>query len=373
LGQLDTVGPTQTGFGLNPDTVRAELVEALSFSSSAKAEQDFDRLSPNGRGYSVYPGWGRAISVVPMRLLRSVFTITAAALLTAGAAPANQSPSTNPEGPHFSRAAAAAPIAPPPATLRIDPFYAKYIDAGGIPVLGSANAPDAALRVARATMLEMLAKRPDIRARLVRQGVHVAVLAPDDAITDLPEHRDWKKPARDDPRLTTCELKNYALIEAATDRDYWNARSRGSGGLLTAAGAENLLALPGDRYAGENILVHEFAHAILTAIEEADPKLYARVQRAYAHAVAAGKWKGDYAAVTVQEYWAEGTQFWFDDNRLARLDDGPIVSDGDLKRYDPELWAALAKVYRGHRIAADPWYLHPSRLNVPLGYKSADC
>jgi hypothetical protein len=287
--------------------------------------------------------------------------------------PWDRSPSGKLDGSHLSPAAAAVPVAPPPATLGIDPFYRKYTDAGGIPVLGSAKTPDAALRVARATMLEMLAKRPDIRARLVRQGVRVAVLAPDDAITDLPEHRDWKKPARDDPRLTTCELKHYALIEAATDRDYWNARSRGAGGQLTAAGAENLLALPGDRYAGENILVHEFAHAILTAIEEADPKLYAEVQRAYAQAVAAGKWKGDYAGVTIQEYWAEGTQFWFDDNRLARLDDGPIVSHGDLKRYDPQLRTALAKVYRGHRIAADAWYLHPARLNVPLGYKSADC
>ncbi|HEY0314613.1 MAG TPA: glycoside hydrolase [Allosphingosinicella sp.] len=260
-----------------------------------------------------------------------------------------------------------------PAALGLDPFYARYVDAGGIPVIGSSRVPPEALAKARAIVLAMLAKRRDIRARIVRQGVRVAILAPDDAITDLPEHRDWKKPARYDPRLTTCELKNYALIEAATDRDYWNRRSRGSGGVLTAAGAENLLALPGDRYAGENILVHEFAHAILTAIEEADPKLYAEVERAYAHAVAAGKWKGDYAAVTVQEYWAEGTQYWFNDNRLARLDDAEIVSDGDLKRYDPQLWAALAKVYRGHRIAADPWYLHPARLNVPLGYKSADC
>jgi hypothetical protein len=287
--------------------------------------------------------------------------------------PWDRSPSATLQGPHLARAAAAAPVVPPPATLALDPFYRRYADAGGIPVVASAHAPDAALRLARATMLEMLAKRPDIGAHLVRQGVRVAVLAPDDAITDLPEHRAWKKPARDDPRLTTCELKNYGLIEAATDRDYWNKRSRGSGGLLTAAGAENLLALSGDRYAGENILVHEFSHAILTAIEEADPKLYAEVQRAYAHAVAAGKWKGDYAAVTVQEYWAEGTQFWFNDNRLARLDDAEIVSDRDLERYDPQLWTALAKVYRGHRVAADPWYLHPARLNVPLGYKSADC
>jgi hypothetical protein len=32
----------------NPTTVRAELVEALSFFSAIKKKQGFDRLSPNG-------------------------------------------------------------------------------------------------------------------------------------------------------------------------------------------------------------------------------------------------------------------------------------------------------------------------------------
>jgi hypothetical protein len=266
-----------------------------------------------------------------------------------------------------------APVVPPPPALRFDPFYAKYVDAGGIPVIGSARAPDAALLVARDIVAGMLAHRPDLRAELAREGVRVSVIATEEGITDLPENRHWKKPARDDPRLTQCELKYFARIEAVSDRDYWNARARGIGGAYTSVGAENLLALPGDRYFGENILVHEFSHAILSAIQEADPKLYADVERAFARAVAAGLWKGDYASVTVQEYWAEGTQFWFNDNKLARVDDAQIVSSRDLKRYDPRLWAALSQVYRGHRIAADPWYLHPARLNVPLGYKSADC
>jgi hypothetical protein len=274
-------------------------------------------------------------------------------------------------------AAAAVPqekVGPPPAALRLDPFYGKYLDAGGIPVIGSSRVPDEALAVARDLVAELLAHRPDLRRELVRQGVRVGVMAAEETTTDLPEHRGWKKPSRDDPRLTMCELKHFDLIERTSDRDYWNARARGTGGTFTTVGAENLLARPGTRYFGENILVHEFSHAILSAVERADPALYRRVVLAYEAARQAGRWKGDYASVTVQEYWAEGTQFWFDDNMLARLDEGEILSHADLRRYDPALYSALEAVYgRRHRLAADAYREHRARLNVPRGYKSADC
>jgi hypothetical protein len=265
-------------------------------------------------------------------------------------------------------------LSPPPAALGLDPFYAKYLDAGGIPVVGSARVPDAALAKAREIVLALLARRPDVRAELVRLGARVGVMAQEEATTDLPEHRDWKKPRRDDRRLTACELKTFAAIEAMSDREYWNMRARGTGGLFTTVGAENLLAVPGSRYFGENILVHEFSHAILTAVERVDAELYGEIARAYAAAQAAGKWKGDYAGVTIQEYWAEGTQFWFNTNMLARLDEAEVVSAADLRRYDPALTRVLERVYgRLHRIAADPFHDHPARLNVPVGYKSADC
>ncbi|HEX8579401.1 MAG TPA: glycoside hydrolase, partial [Allosphingosinicella sp.] len=227
---------------------------------------------------------------------------------------------------------------------------------------------------ARAIVLAMLSRRPDLRAEMVRQGVRGGVIGQDEAITDLPEHRHWTKPKRDDRRLTACELKYFERIEAQSDREYWNERSRGTGGRFTTVGAENLLAVPGSRYFGENILVHEFSHTALDAIQVADPKLYAQVEAAYQAALKAGRWKGDYAAVTMTEYWAEGTQYWFNTNMLARLDETEVLSDKDLRRYDPLLAAALAKAYgKRHRIAADPFFKHSARLNVPKGYKSAEC
>lgn len=271
--------------------------------------------------------------------------------------------------------AAGSGATPAQAAAAIDPFYRQRVDAGGVPVVGSATVPAAALQVARRIVDAMLAHRPYIRRALVADGMRVAVIAEEEGTMDLPEFRHWTKPARDDPRLTQCERDEYdARIAPLTDAQYWNARTRGSGGNPISVGAENLLARPGSRYFGESILVHEFAHAILGAVRRVDAPLYGRVEAAFAAARAAGKWRGDYAAVTVDEYWAEGTQFWFESNMISRLDDGTILSAEDLARYDPALAALLEEVYGpGHLIAADPFHGHMARLDVPVGRRSADC
>ncbi|MDQ2878279.1 MAG: glycoside hydrolase [Pseudomonadota bacterium] len=256
--------------------------------------------------------------------------------------------------------------APPPA-LHADPFYVKYLDAAGIPVLASAKVPDHALIVARAIVVGMLAPRPDLAAALVAQGQRVAIMAPDEGTTDLPEQRDWKKPARSDPRLTYCERKHYdERIGRLTDAQYWNARARGMSGPLTSGATEDLLGLRSSRYYGETIFLHEFSHDVLSAIHAVDPRLYAGVERAYAAASRAGRWKRDYAATSIDEYWAEGSQFWFDSNRIAIFDGRRILSDADLAAYDPPLYAALGKAYgTSHHVEGDPFYLSAAR--VPPG------
>jgi hypothetical protein len=261
-----------------------------------------------------------------------------------------------------------AAVTAPPAMLKLDPFYQKAVDAGGIPVTASARVPDAALIAARGIVDAMLEKRPDIRRQMIAMGERVGVLAPKEMITDLPEMHDLKKPALDDQRLTFCERKAYLQIAAMTDREYWNSRARGLGGLYTIGATENLLGYPGSTYFGENILVHEFSHAMLTAIEQADPKLYAEVEAAYEHAKRTGLWKGSYSINTLQEYWAEGVQFWFNSNMAYRRAPSlTILDDADMKRYDPMLWAALAQVYSpSHHIAADVFWMSPARMNAQI-------
>ncbi|MFC3785550.1 hypothetical protein GGR90_000306 [Sphingopyxis italica] len=255
-------------------------------------------------------------------------------------------------------------IGPPPPALALDPFYTKSVTAAGIPISASDAVPDEALFIARRIVLAMLEKRPDLARALVSAGQRVMIMGVDERTTDVPEQRDWKKPAIDDPRLTLCERKYYAeRIGRLSDSEYWNKRARGMGGLLTSGATENLLAMPGTRYFGETILVHEFSHAIFDAMETADPELFAQVRKAYAQAMAKHLWDGQYGATTAHEYWAEGTQFWFNSNKLAVIDSKQILSDADLSRHDPALAAALRAVYGDrHRLPGDPFYRHPARV-----------
>lgn len=289
-----------------------------------------------------------------------------AILFTATAAIALAPSALAQEAPRPGASAATDSIGQPPASLGLDPFYQKYVDADGIPIVSSARAPDAALLVARDIVETELAHRPDIRDELVHEHARVGVMAIDEGTTDLPEQRDWKKPARNDPRLTRCERAHYDRIAGMTDQQYWNSRARGMGGLYTTGAAENLLGVPHTRYYGETILAHEFSHSILSAIEKVDPALYGRVEAAYRHAKAKGLWEGTYSAVTVQEYWAEGTQYWFNSNKVFELPRVFVLSDQDLKRYDPMLYAVLGEVYgTNHHIPGDAFYDQMSRIESP--------
>ncbi|RXK82787.1 glycoside hydrolase [Filimonas effusa] len=248
--------------------------------------------------------------------------------------------------------------APSPA-LKADSFYKKYADAFGIPVLSSGKVPDDALLVARDIVNYMLVKRPDIRSMLVQQGARVLVMAETEMETDLPERSQWKKPAKNDPRLTPSERENYDKpggIASVSDKAYWNARARGMGGTVTSCAEENLLGYAGTRYYGENILVHEFSHNIMNAMRRADTALIREIHAAYENAKAKGMYKRQYAINTVDEYWAEGTQWWFWSNYEFYDDEQRIQSPDDLKAYDPVLFDLLDRVYAGHHIPADIYY-----------------
>ena len=258
----------------------------------------------------------------------------------------------------------AAMIAAPPADLGLDPFYKKYADAFGIPVVSSEKVPDDALLVARDIVNFMLLKRPDVREAMVGRKSRLLIMAETEFETDLPERRDWKKPAIDDPRLTPGERQRYnepGGIASMTDREYWNRRARGMGGNVTSCAEENLLGYPNTRYYGENITVHEFSHNIMGALRTVDPALFKEIQDAYAEAKSKGLFKGHYAENTAAEYWAEGTQWWFWSNYEATIGGVRLQTPDDLKAYDPRLYAIFEKVYAGHHIPADVYYAR----NIP--------
>ena len=251
-------------------------------------------------------------------------------------------------------------VGPLPASLHFDAFYKKYTDAMGIPIVGSDKVPDVALLVARDIVIHMLAKRPDARQAMIDKGWRIGVMAASESTTDIPEHRDRKKPGPGDRRLTEGEKRGYETgtgIALMTDKEYWDRRARGLGGNPTTCAEENLLGYPGARYYGENILVHEFSHAILEGgIRAVEPALHEAVQAAYKAAMAKGLYKGHYAAVNASEYWAEGAQWWFWSNYEWTDGETRLQTPDDLKAYDPVLFELLGRVFPDHHIPMDVYH-----------------
>ena len=247
-------------------------------------------------------------------------------------------------------------------------FYARYTSATGIPVISSARVPDEALLVTRDIITHMLVRRPDVRTDLIQRDVRVGVMAVTEMTTDIPEQRDWKKPALDDRRLTDGERGRYNQpggIGSMTDQEYWNRRARGMGGTFTTCAEENVLGYPGTRYFGEHILVHEFSHSIQGSLRRVDPALHAELEQAYREATERRMYVNargarHYAVNTLAEYWAEGTQWWFWSNYpevfVTNGAEHAVWSPSDLQRYDPKLFAVLAKVYVDNHIPKDVYH-----------------
>jgi hypothetical protein len=250
-------------------------------------------------------------------------------------------------------------VTQPPQSLKADTFYKKFADAGGIPVLSSAKVSDAAVLIARDIINYMVMKRPDVRQQMLKSKAELAIMAYTEMQTDLPGYRDWKKPEKNDQRLTPNERENYDKpggIASMTDKQYWDNRARGMGGNETSCAEENLLGIPGTKYFGENIMVHEWSHNIMVALERCDPQLIKELELAYQAAKTKGLYKGQYAINTIHEYWAEGTQWWFWSNYEFYDGNTRVQSPDDLKAYDPALYNILSKVYIGHHIPADVYY-----------------
>ena len=167
-----------------------------------------------------------------------------AAPLVAVPSLAGRGPVQRPPSPPLVTTYERAMVSGPPEALGLDPFYKKYADAFGIPIVSSAQVPDAALLMARDIVNYMVSTRPDVRAVMVGRQSRVLVMAQNEMETDLPERRDWKKPAKDDPRLTPGERARYDQaggIGSQTDHEYWNRRARGMGGNITSCAEENVL------------------------------------------------------------------------------------------------------------------------------------
>ena len=226
------------------------------------------------------------------------------------------------------------PVGPVPDELRrelkLDQFYQKYTQAREMPILGSTNVSDCAIREAAWIIQHVLAGREDILQVMASNRVRITVMAWNEFTTDVPEHRDLKSAV------------------------FWDRRARGLGGRVVSCGEENLLCYPGDPYSTENLLIHEFGHAIHSfGMRKMDSTFDRRLKEAYDSAIQRGLWKGTYAGQNHSEYWAEAVQDWFDNNRQNDSLHNHVNTRAELKEYDPALARLCAEV-----LGENPWRYH---------------
>lgn len=221
-----------------------------------------------------------------------------------------------------------------PEGKNIPSFYQKYIETEGLYVTSSGKVSDEALLKACDIISLMLAKRPDVKAHMVKKGCHVMVIGKDEETCDLPEFA----------HICNCE----------DSIKYWNWRARGFGGapedeFSSSCGEENLLALPQDKYVGENILIHEFAHLIHTVgIVGVEPDFNERLEALRQNAIQKGLWEKTYAVSNKEEYFAECVQSFFNCNRYAEPANGVhnwVNRRTKLKTYDPDMYRLLQEYF----------------------------
>lgn len=225
-------------------------------------------------------------------------------------------------------------ISTPPAELKLDPFYKKYMNANGIHVVSSWRVPDSCFYAAYVSIKALTDVLPkEVLESMTSRNTRIGIMARYEGTTDIPEH---------------AFLVNDTTLN-------WDVRARGLGGSIempfSTCAEENILAYQIDKYHAEDILIHEFAHTIHNVgISPVYPDFNNELKASLDAAVAKGRWKNVYASTNIEEYWAEGVQNWFNVNAEVDKNGGDgkhnkINTRDELKRYDPGLYAILARFF----------------------------
>ena len=196
-------------------------------------------------------------------------------------------------------------------------YYTKYIDAGGIAIMGNSHVTDEEFLFARDAILRMTAKRPEMRKLMSPAARFTVILIPEgysERISEIPRFtcRDSQLPT------------NYAGVGT---RFYSLARVRGL---------------------ERTTVIHEFAHSMHAFINRYEQKYsdcyYAsgvtletldfqnRLEVAYQRAVELGTWPVS-TAPNIHEYWVTGVFAWYYDIGEGRR----FPTRADFAAHDPLL------------------------------------
>ncbi len=208
---------------------------------------------------------------------------------------------------------------PDPGQPRVYPAeYTRQREALGIAVVGSDQVDDRAFEEAVKTIGRFF-RSNDLAIRLAEEGAYVVIAEQGRALDELPEFGCLSAGVRDDVH-NACGIADRA--------DY----------PVVAVDELDMLGNRKGPCLGLNILYHELGHLVqgwtLTPTDYFDVRLF------YQAALDEGKYKDAYAAKNVNEYFAEATQAYF-----LYAQPGGGHDRAWLRRYDPDLYGLLARVY----------------------------
>jgi len=216
-----------------------------------------------------------------------------------------------------------------PSTLPNSGYYTRLCTTHtGLRVVSGSLASDEALEKTAFIIDKVMAMvDPRVAPEMNSNGFRHAVMAayPTEVTTDIPEH--------------------------AHLGEWWDERARGLGATLHipvgSSAEENVLCHPDDRYLGEDITIHEFAHSLhLTGLALVFPAFETELEQLYRAAKQGGYWGSDHYAMTNYiEYFAEGVQSYFDAN--YRDSRAPTTRD-QLQAQDPQFLAFIDKYLGGN-------------------------
>jgi len=144
------------------------------------------------------------------------------------------------------------------------------------------------------------------------------------------------------PYELTTQMPEYSHL----DSGFWDERARGLGGMpsvpLGSSAEENAMCYSDDRYLGEDITIHEYAHSLhLLGLDYVFPGFSTQLQSAYSNARYYNLWgSGHYAMTDYKEYWAEGVQSYFN----ANMGGGPNTR-ATLQNQDPTLYGIIYGIF----------------------------
>nr|CAB3261372.1 uncharacterized protein LOC100176967 [Phallusia mammillata] len=205
-------------------------------------------------------------------------------------------------------------------------FYRKFTSAYGIPIMGNWVLDDRALQRACYVVRFMLSDRRDIRDHMYSNKGRVAIIGRQETVPQVPGMRQYT---------------------------WWTRRAAGGTyeNPVNVGAEENMLCEPQDGYApAQDIFMHEFAHGIhLIAARTAIRDFNYRLQQSFMSARRAGLWSNTYANTDNREYFAEGVQAYFNQQREGRPGGDGIQNHvntrEELRQHDPGLYSLVQEIF----------------------------